>query len=452
MSGVNKVKHKIAIITTDFLVDYIHSTFSRMQLECTYELYIYKEFKDIPQLYRKIPDDIKGVLTSGSFPARVITLLFPDTQRVIMPFNTDDAAICQFFFRLLDEDRFLNFDRIYADLIEMFGIDLKTYLMRDFSVPLAITTNEIVSKKDLEELFQIEEREYEKHLKLWRSGTVDICVTRFSSIVRKLEKRGVRVYFPYPSIGYLRDTCIALFKEIEYRQLQDNSSAIIHVAILAEIEKAIDYSMEYQLLALQTALMEFMGANSQDYFVGRSAASIEILTNRKNVEMITEGYQVCKIKNQLHTNVNFPICVGYGIGQNLYQARKNAKKALEESVKSLIKASFVVNEYDKLIGPLICLKSKRKEVLEHIDSNKDLKKPIVAEYKRKEVLLAIRESEEKQITSERLAEQLGITKRSANRILSAMEEHNIIEVIGTRQTSKKGRPERIYREVKKEQL
>lgn len=196
-----------------------------------------------------------------------------------MPFNTDDATICQFFFRLLDEERFLNFDRIYADLIEMFGIDLKTYLMHDFSVSLSITTNESVYKKDLEELFQIEEQEYEKHLKLWRSGTVDICVTRFSSIVRKLEKRGVRVYFPYPSIGYLRDICMALFKEIEYRQLQDNSSAIIYVAILAEVEKSIDFSMEYQLLALQTALMEFMGANSQDYFVGRSAASIEILTN-----------------------------------------------------------------------------------------------------------------------------------------------------------------------------
>lgn len=102
------------------------------------------------------------------------------------------------------------------------------------------------------------------------------------------------------------------------------------------------------------------------------------------------------------------------------------------------------------MGPLISLKSKRKELIENIKGNENLKKPIVADYKIKEVLLVIRESEEKQITSEKLAEQLGITKRSANRILSVMEENNIIELVGTRQTSKKGRPERIYSEVKKD--
>lgn len=61
-----------------------------------------------------------------------------------MPFNTDDAAICQLFFWLLEENRFLQFERIYADVVEMFGIDLKTYLMHDFSTPLSITTNQIV--------------------------------------------------------------------------------------------------------------------------------------------------------------------------------------------------------------------------------------------------------------------------------------------------------------------
>ncbi len=435
--------NKIAIITTDFLVDYIHSAFSRMQLDCDYELFIYKNFKDIPDLYRTISGDIKGVLTSGSFPARVINLSFPNTHRVIIPFNTDDAAICQMFFRLLDENRFLNFDRIYADLVEMFDIDLKTYLMHDFSIPLSIKTDQIVFEKGLDELFEIEEKEYQKHLKLWKSGTIDLCVTRFSSLVERLKEQKIPVYFPYPSIGYLRETCLKLFKEIEYRQLQDNSSAIINISLLKE-EKI---SQEYQLVTLQAALMEFMGETSLDYFLGRNSFGIEILTNRKTIENLTNGYRVCQIKNWLSQNVNFSVCIGYGIGQDLQQARTNARKASLESQKSSIKASFVMNEYGVLMGPLMILKQKVMENIASKTAKQETKKMVIAEYKIKEVLSVIRETSKKQITSQELADKLGITKRSANRILSAMEENSIIEVIKTRQTSAKGRPERVYQEI-----
>ena len=44
-----------------------------------------------------------------------------------------------------------------------------------------------------------------------------------------------------------------------------------------------------------------------------------------------------------------------------------------------------------------------------------------------------------------MAEELRITKRSANRILSAMEEQSAVEIVGTRPTSAKGRPERVYK-------
>ena len=281
------VKNKIAVITTEYMANYVQEAFEKMQLDCRYEIFVYKTFRDIPELYRKIPDDVMGVLASGSFPARVIQLSYPNTSRVIMPFNTDDAAICQLFFRLLEENRFLEFERIYADVVEMFGIDLKTYLMHDFSTPLSITTNQIVYEKGLEELFQIEEQEYQKHLKLWKSGTIDICVTRFSSIVERLLEQGVPVYFPFPSIGYMREICLQMFKEIEYRKMKDNSSAIISVKIAEEDKEAKGASLEYQLLALQAALMEYMSADSQDYFIGRNEFAIEILTTRRYIEKLT---------------------------------------------------------------------------------------------------------------------------------------------------------------------
>ncbi len=442
------MKNKIAIITTQFMVDYVQAAFTKMQLDCSYEIFVYKTFRDIPEIYRRIPNDVVGVLTSGSFPARVIQLSYPHTNRVIMPFNTDDAAICQLFFRLLDENRFLKFERIYADVVEMFGIDLKTYLMHDFSTPLSITTNQIVYEKGLEELFQIEEREYQKHLKLWQSGTIDLCVTRFSSIVERLIEQGVPVYFPFPSIGYLRDICLKLFNEIEYRKMQDNSSAIISIAVAGEDGSVTGVSVEYQLLALQAALMEYMGADSQDYFIGRNTAGIEILTSRRYMEKITEHYSLCKLSR--HLEMNFQINIGYGVGQDLQQARMNAKRALEKASESMGGASFVAEDEGIIPKRLIRVPKKNASALliQKTETEAETKKMTVPEYKIREVLKVTEEMNEGQITSQELSEKLGITKRSANRILSAMEEQGVLEISGTRATSVKGRPERIYRPVR----
>ena len=71
----------------------------------------------------------------------------------------------------------------------------------------------------------------------------------------------------------------------------------------------------------------------------------------------------------------------------------------------------------------------------------------VPEYKKKEVLKIIEATQEGQITAQQLAECLRITKRSANRILSALEEQGVVEITKTRATSAKGRPERIYKIV-----
>lgn len=124
------MKHKIAVITTEFLADYVRHIFSELNMNCTYELFTYKTFQDIPELLPKISKDVRGILTSGSFPARVIELSLSDNPYIIMPFNTDDKSICHLFLRLLDEDRTLNFDRISADVVTIHNIDLRSYLDR----------------------------------------------------------------------------------------------------------------------------------------------------------------------------------------------------------------------------------------------------------------------------------------------------------------------------------
>lgn len=434
---------KFAVITTEFLKKFVDRTFEKLQMKGQYEMYIYHRFQDIPDLYRKIPDDIHGVLTSGVYPAQVVWLNFPATSKTIVPFNTDDAAIYRLFLKLLYEDRSLDFSRIYADVVDNFRIDLKTYLLGELSTSLPVTTNQFVGGMSLDQLYQIEESALQKHLRLWESGKVDLCVTRFSSIIEELKNKGVRAYFPFPSQEYLDSVCQQLFQEMELRHLQKNQSASIIISILSA-HRLNEISFEQRCSILRNAITKLLGGSPLDYLLRQNRFGIEILTNRQTISNLTCGGTTCRMKHFLLDTLDFPICIGYGIGQDLYHARINAQKANRESELHADHDSFLVDDQEHLIGPLgshdpLIISSIPSEV-----SYDAAKKSSLSSLTVQKILTAFQHAPKSQLTSQELADRLSITQRSANRYLSSMEKTQILEIVGERRITSKGRPERIY--------
>lgn len=429
--------HKIAIITTEFLVDYIHSAFEQIQPDCPYTLYTYRTFRDVPNLYRQIPEDVAGVLTSGSFPAQVIRRSFPDTKRVIHHFNTDDTALCQLFLRLLDEDRELDIDRIHADLLEMFSIDLRSYIKYELPISLLDTTSRTVQTMSLEELFQIEELEYQKHLFLWQKGQVDLCVTRFSSLVEPLRDKGIPVIFPYPSLSYLREVLHGLFREMDLRRMQENCAASILVCATPDPESTDTKEQEYRSIAVQAAFIKSIPNAQTDYFFRQNASSLELLTTQKKIEELTGDYRICAIQQLLQRELSFPVCVGYGIGPDIYHSAENARSALLSAQQAGGGNSFLKTDH-ALTGPLDVPKLRPRQ-------RSSSPQITLSPQKLREVMELLETMPEGRFTSQALADRLGITRRSANRILSYLTEEKLVSIDHTRPTAAKGRPERIYR-------
>lgn len=442
---------KIAVIATDFLKDFLDSSFEKLQMKDQYQLYVYHRFRDIPELYRSIPEDVHGVLTSGIYPAQVIWLNFPFSSRVITPFNTDDAAIYRLFLKLLYEDRSLDFSRIYADVIEDFQINLQAYLLREISISLSAASNQTVGTMSLEQLYRKEEEQLQKHLSLWKSGKVDICVTRFSSIISELRQQGVRVYFPFPSLDYLRTTCQHLFQEMELRDLQKNQSAAINISILSAHENSDDLLFERQCLQLHNAVSRLLGGSPLDYMLRRSRFGLEVLTNRQTISSLTSGGTTCRMKHSLAQQLDFVVCIGYGFGQDLYHARMNAQNANRESELQSSHDSFLMDEQERLIGPLgnhppLIVPSMPSELSGYAAKNTALS-PLTVQ----KVLTAFQDAVNGQLTSQELADRLSVTQRSANRYLSSLEKSQIVEIAGERRATSKGRPERVYKLKQKEE-
>lgn len=150
------------------------------------------------------------------------------------------------------------------------------------------------------------------------------------------------------------------------------------------------------------------------------------------------------MKHFLVDTLDFPICIGYGIGQDLYHARINAQKANRESELHADYDSFLVDDQEHLIGPLgshdpLIISSIPSEV-----SYDAAKKSSLSSLTVQKILTAFQHAPKSQLTSQELADRLSITQRSANRYLSSMEKTQILEIVGERRITSKGRPERIY--------
>lgn len=437
------MKKKVAVITTKFLEEFLNNSFNEMNIDCNFQIYIYETFEDIKNIYLNIPLDTEGILTSGVFPAQVIKKSFQENTIPISYFNIDDADIYRLFFLILYKNRNLDINRVYADPLGAFDIDLNEYLQSNHKLDYSEMIEPMVKNMSLEELKDIEKEQLKKHVTLWRNGHIDISVTRFSSLVEPLKKLGLKVYFPFPSHEYLKDSCMQLCQKIDLIKMKKNQPAAINITI--ENSGVLDANLERKYINLHEALLDFSGSSLMEYVIQRNALGFEILTHRKKIEEKTLNYTSCTLRNFLKDRLDFKVYIGYGIGNDMYQARMNAIDANREAVINQVEGSFLINNLNELIGPLglpsnFIIEDNVSEKIKSLTKNISLS-PITI----RKVVSAFKSMSNEQLTAKELALKLSITQRSANRFLSSMEKGNMVKIIDERRITTKGRPERVYK-------
>lgn len=437
------MRKKIVVITTEFLKEFLNNFFNHTDLDCDFQIHTYKTFEDIKKIYIDIPKGIEGILTSGIFPTQVIKKNFTNNKLPIGYFNIDDAAMYRLFFSLLQENRDLNINRIYADPVEAFNINLKDYLQGSYKFNYFEVIEPMVKEMSIEALSNIEKEQFEKHLTLWKKGKTDISITRFSSLMEPLRKAGIKVYFPFPSYEYLKSSCMQLCQEIDIMKMKENQPGAINITI--ENSGVLDMTMEKKYILLHEALLDFNGNSLMEYVIQRNAFGFEILTNRKSIEEKTLNYTSCTLKNFLKDRLDFQVYIGYGIGNDMYQGRMNAIDANREAVISQTGGSFLINNNNELMGPLdsensFVVQDNLSEKMKSLTKNISLSPMTV-----RKVITAFNSMSSRELTARELAAKLSITQRSANRFLSAMEKGNMIKIVEERRITTKGRPERVYK-------
>ena len=83
----------------------------------------------------------------------MIHLYYPEEKRPIGCFNTDDTAMYRLLLKLLQQNRKLDFRRVYADIMELFGGNLTAFVEGREAMPdLTILSNETFTLERMQKL------------------------------------------------------------------------------------------------------------------------------------------------------------------------------------------------------------------------------------------------------------------------------------------------------------
>lgn len=422
--------------------DFVNDSLKKLDLDIDASVFCYRNFSELPEVYKAIPERIPGIITSGSVAAQIIRRIYPESEsRIVRPFNNDDAGIFKLFLDLIRENRNLNIRRIFADILDAAGIRLTDYLSTERTLPYSVRLNEHLEQQDLPGLLAMEAHYINRHLRLWEAGRIDVSVTRFSNIVAKLSEAGLKVHFAYPSLAYLGMICTETVQEVRMLSLRDNQTAAILISPARHPDP--DRQQEWHL-QLRRALTRFNKLHQVDFLVRLTDPGFEILTNRRAIADLTNSFRSCRLRAFLKDQLDFAVNVGYGLGETMHQARDNALYANREAVQSGAGASCLINDHNEMVGPLSSpdrlVVSRDTTPKSRLASVRSGLSPLTV----RKIIAALESLGDHKVTSRELANKLAITKRSANRFLSALWESGLAEVTEVRHSTTKGRPERIY--------
>lgn len=433
--GRNSMR-KLAVITTEYLKNFTEKSLAKIGM-FDYEIYIYDNFNNITDTFDQIPREIDGVITNSRFAAETIRHTRPDRSLVVTSYDADDAGIYWLLIQLMRDKKF-NPARVYVDFFDVLGIDLEEFL---YSPPKTIISDLLIDymkEMTLERLLQIERFCINRHMTLWQQGKTDISITRFSSIAQHLKNHGAPVRFAFPSINHIKEICQQALWKAEIKSLRQNLLAVIEVTV-AEASSNVD-----QLKALENELNHFKKIHLYDFMLTAKPLGFEIFTSRKTVDELTDEGKGCRLQDYFNKSLKTPIHIGYGIGDNIYQARVNAVNANHEAQLRSSGGSCLINENDEMISRLESLNSVVVKRGTHSSLRRTVKKSGLSPITIQRIVAIARERENHRVTSQDVAGKMGITRRSANRFLCALIRARAARIVSVKNSTTKGRPERVY--------
>lgn len=396
---------KIGVISPENSLPFIEKGINKSDKYCV-EYFIYEKLEETVDIYKKNFHKFDVFLTSGELGK---TFLEGKLKKIIKPIYSLEIKreeLYQILFKILKNKPDIDFSKVYIDFIDKSNKDF--YFKNIFDGDEPFTTE-----------FNIEdpilyERILYNHFILHKEKKIQLSITRLSNLTEKLEKEKIPFIFLFPSEDNIKDTIEHMISEIKIAGLDDKKIVVGKL-------KHFDTNKNYK------SILEKHVKNSIIYELGNE---IEIIMIKKDFTDFTEN-----LSGKIFSTIGM-ITVGWGCGDSISEARLNAEKAYEKSEIYGEEISYFLEK-----GKFTALKRLRKKDVRDFGIYEKLRKLNISKTLF-ETLLKIYEKNI-WITSEELAEYIGLSRRTASRILTKLRENNLADM--TLEEGSIGRPSKKYK-------
>ncbi|MCK6207131.1 hypothetical protein KZX50_16965 [Bacillus infantis] len=294
------------------------------------------------------------------------------------------------------------------------------------------------------------------HRSLYHAGKTKAAVTGIKIVAEKLADSGIPSEWVIPTEDDIIVTLERALLSTEKRRNRESQIVFGLIQIDSYHELVKQNASEHQIqrlnLRLYRILLDYIEL-LEGHLTSLNGNEFMFITTRGAFERVTRGYKWIPIIKEVSSELKLKLSLGAGFGLSANEAGTHARIALMQAQDYGGECCFIVKEDRSVFGP-VEMDAPISYPLSVTDS-KLLQKAedsgMTAIYLQKLTSL-IERKRNNQFTAYELASTLGITARSAHRIILKWMDAGILTVIGMEKISARGRPRQVFRLAEKKEL
>jgi hypothetical protein len=276
-----------------------------------------------------------------------------------------------------------------------------------------------------------------------------VAMTGNHAVAVVLEKENIPHEWVTPT---LQDLIVALERALLSTETRRNKEAQIVVGLI-QIDNyrkiAGQFSSEHDIQRLELDLhRRFLDYVKQldGHLTNLGGGEYLFFTTRGIFERETRGYKYLPLLEDTHSSLGITLSIGIGFGRSATDAGTHARMALRQSTEFGGNTCFIVREDRSVIGPVEITHPMIYE-LSVTDENllREAEKAGMSAVYMSKLAAQIARYGKTDYTAHELAAILGVTIRSAHRILLQWIDAQLVDIVGEEKVAAKGRPRQIYR-------
>lgn len=290
------------------------------------------------------------------------------------------------------------------------------------------------------EHFRAEEY-YQFHLDHFNQGLTTGAITSINSVAKRLQEVGVPVQRLIPTSQGMQNTLRLIVTFVEGEQARGKQL----VLLMAQAAKAQFRDEEWWNETGRW--LEQEGKRYRASVFWNSQEIIVLLNQRLFDKYTAHGETAIPLTQALRKQVGDKMVVGIGMGSTMLDAEDNARAALELARKTGADHIYIINQAKEVVGPLsirgghapLYQLASTEAVITDLAERTGLSVKTLSK-----VLNLYDDSGTEQFSSKVIKDGLGITLRSANRILTKLVEAGVAVPVGYEDQVGRGRPRVLY--------